>query len=172
MAEPSASDLSEDRREGRDETPYERADRNWNEMLQELRVLQTGAQILAGFLLALAFQPAFGDLDDGQRVLYLSLVVLAGVTSITALAPVAVHRLLFRQRVKAEVVSLGHAAVIAALVLVAVLVIGVVAFVFDVVLGGSAAWLILAALGTLVIAAWVLAPLVVRTRRREERGSA
>ncbi|GAA1962767.1 DUF6328 family protein [Microbacterium aquimaris] len=171
MVDHSASELSDDRREGRDETPYERADRNWNEMLQELRVLQTGAQILAGFLLALAFQPAFDDLDGGQRVLYLSLVVLAGVTSITALAPVAMHRLLFRQRVKVEVVSLSHAAVVVALGLVAVLVVGVVAFVFDVVLGGTAAWIILAALGTLVIVAWIVAPFVLRTRRRVGKGS-
>ena len=48
-------------------SPSERADRNWNEVLQELRVMQTGTQILTGFLLALAFQPAFADLDDGQR---------------------------------------------------------------------------------------------------------
>lgn len=171
MPDPSAPVDRDDRRDGRDETPYERADRNWNEMLQELRVLQTGAQILAGFLLALAFQPAFPDLTAGQRVLYLCLVVLAGVTSITALAPVALHRLLFQQRAKVEVVTLGHIAVIVALGLVAALIVGVVAFVFDVVLDGSAAWIILGALGTLVIVTWIAAPFVVRARRRTREES-
>ena len=55
---------ADDLADGRDETPTERYDRNWIELLQELRVLQTGTQILTGFLLALAFQPAFADLDD------------------------------------------------------------------------------------------------------------
>ena len=59
------------RRTGATRSPAERADRNWSEVLQELRVMQTGTQILTGFLLALAFQPAFADLDDGQRTFYL-----------------------------------------------------------------------------------------------------
>ena len=123
----------DDRVDGRDETPAERADRNWNEVLQELRVLQTGTQILTGFLLALAFQPAFGDLSEGQRIAYLALVVLAALSSIIALAPVALHRVLFQQGAKPAVVRYGHAALITALLTVSRLVVGVVAFVFDVV---------------------------------------
>ena len=75
--------------DGRSETPSERADRNWDDVLQELRVLQTGTQILTGFLLAVAFQPAFGDLTDPQRAFYLVLLVLAALSAIIALAPVA-----------------------------------------------------------------------------------
>ena len=48
--------------DGRNETLDERMDRNWNEMLQELRVTQTGTQILTGFLLAIAFQNRFAEL--------------------------------------------------------------------------------------------------------------
>ena len=52
--------------DGRDETLDERMDRNWNEMLQELRVTQTGTQILTGFLLAIAFQNRFTELDHSS----------------------------------------------------------------------------------------------------------
>src|SRR6478735_1694710 len=104
------TDARDDRRDGRDETPTQRADRNWGEVLQELRVLQTGTQILTGFLLALAFQPTFADLSGGQRAFYLVLVVLAALATIVALAPVALHRALFQQRLKREVVAYGHAA--------------------------------------------------------------
>jgi hypothetical protein len=152
--------------DGRDETPAERADRNWNEVLQELRVLQTGTQILTGFLLALAFQPAFDDLSDGQRAIYLTLVVLSALSSIIALAPVALHRALFRQRAKGAVVKYGHAALITALLTVSLLVIGVVGFVFDVVVGGAAAWWILSGLGALIITLWVAVPVVIRARHR------
>ena len=59
----TSTDADADRTDGRDESVNERMDRNWNEILQELRVTQTGTQILTGFLLAIAFQPKFADLD-------------------------------------------------------------------------------------------------------------
>ncbi len=159
-------DSEHDRDDDRDETPAERADRNWNEVLQELRVLQTGTQILTGFLLALAFQPAFADLTDGQRTIYLVLVVMAALSTIIALAPVALHRVLFQQRAKAEVVSYGHAALITALFTVSVLVVGVVAFVFDVVVGDAAAWWALGILATVIVLLWLVTPAVIRARVR------
>src|SRR3954452_17830000 len=99
---PGDTDPRDDRVDGRDETPSERADRNWNEVLQELRVMQTGTQILTGFLLALAFQPAFADLTGSQRAIYLTLVVLSALSSIVALAPVALHRVLFQRKAKRQ----------------------------------------------------------------------
>ena len=160
------TDPKDDRADGRDETPEERADRNWIEVLQELRVLQTGSQILSGFLLALAFQPAFADLSDTQRVVYLALVVLSAISSIVALAPVALHRVLFQQRAKPAVVSYGHVALITALLTVSVLVVGVVAFVFDVVLDGAAAWWALIPLALLILVLWLVVPAIMRVRLR------
>jgi hypothetical protein len=160
------TDPQDDRIDGRDETREERADRNWNEVLQELRVLQTGTQILTGFLLALAFQPAFADLSDPQRVVYLALVVLAAISSIVALAPVALHRVLFQQRAKPAIVRYGHVALITALLTVSVLVVGVVAFVFDVVLDGAAAGWALIALALLILVLWLVVPAIMRVRLR------
>ena len=57
---------------GRDETATERNDRNWEELHQELRVVQTGVQILAGFLLTLPFQARFTVLEPHHRVVYLA----------------------------------------------------------------------------------------------------
>jgi len=169
MATSSDTDLEDDRADGRDETESERADRNWNEVLQELRVLQTGTQILTGFLLALAFQPAFADLTAGQRDVYLTLVVISALSAIIALAPVALHRFLFRQRAKTAVVGYGHAALITALFTVSVLVVGVVAFVFDVVVGDAAAWWALGILSALIVVLWVVVPATMRARVREKR---
>ena len=156
----------DDRADGRDETPNERADRNWTEVLQELRVLQTGTQILTGFLLALAFQPAFADLDQGQRVFYLVLVVLATLSAVIALAPVALHRMVFGRREKRTVVRYGHIALITALVTVSVLLVGVVAFVFDVVLGAAASWIIGIAAAVVLITLWGMVPVILRVRGR------
>lgn len=153
---------------GRDETAEERADRNWNEVLQELRVLQTGTQILTGFLLALAFQPAFTDLDEGQRLLYLSLVVLSALSAIVALAPVALHRILFRHRAKPTVVAYGHVALITALTTVSLLLVGVVAFVFDVVVDYRSSWIAAVVLGAVIVLLWGAIPIVLRVRRKGE----
>ena len=83
--------------DGRDETETERLDRNWGELLQELRVLETGTQILTGFLLTVAFQQKFSQLNAGQVTLYLVLVSLSALATMLVLAPVSLHRTLFRQ---------------------------------------------------------------------------
>ena len=160
------SNLHDDLDDGRNESAFERADRNWVEVLQELRVMQTGTQILTGFLLALAFQPAFADLNDRQRTVYLWLVVLSALSSIVALAPVALHRVLFQQRAKIEVVSYGHAALTAALVTVSVLLVGVVYFVFDVVVDDQAALAAAVALTVVIVVLWIVVPVAMRLRVR------
>jgi hypothetical protein len=151
----------------RDETPAERYDRNWNELLQELRVLQTGTQILTGFLLALAFQPAFLDLTDQQRTFYLILVVLSALSGVIALAPVAMHRVLFGEGAKDTTVAYGHLALQTALVIVSALLVGVVGFVFDVVVSDAAAWITSGGLLAFVIVLWIAVPIALRARRGE-----
>ena len=128
-------------------------------------MLQTGSQILSGFLLALAFQPAFADLSDRQRNFYLVLVVLAALSTIVALAPVALHRGVFQRLMKRGVVAYGHVALMVALVTVAALVVGVVAFVFDVVVSTDAALVVGGVLGLLIAVLWIVAPILMRLRR-------
>lgn len=160
------TDPQDDRHDGRDETPTQRADRNWGEVLQELRVLQTGTQILTGFLLALAFQQTFADLSDRQRAFYLVLVVLAALATIVALAPVALHRALFQQRMKRDVVAYGHAALVTALATVATLVVGVVAFIFDVVVNTPSAVGVAIVLSVVLVVLWIVLPAIMRVRGR------
>jgi hypothetical protein len=93
--------------DGRDETENERLDRNWNALLQELRILQTGTQLLTGFLLTVAFQQTFSDLADWQKSLYLVVVSLAVASTVCTLMPVALHRALFRRGAMDELVDWG-----------------------------------------------------------------
>ena len=151
-------------RDGRRETPSERSDRNWVDILQELRVTQTGTQILTGFLLTLAFQPRFADLNNFQLVTYLVLVCLAAATTVLGLAPVSLHRALFGRREKVRVVMIGDRILRGTLVAVALLVIGVVFFIFDVVVGNVAAIVAAAITLAFVVACWLLVPLGLRLR--------
>lgn len=156
----SATELSK----GRVETPEERSDRNWNEILQEVRVTQTGAQILTGFLLTLPFQARFADLDASQVAIYLALVVLAAVTTATVVAPVSLHRLLFRRRLKQEIVVGAHRIVLAGLAALGLLVTGTVLLIFDVVVSREAALWAAGAILLLIVVAWVTVPLAIRRR--------
>ncbi|WP_085874455.1 MULTISPECIES: DUF6328 family protein [unclassified Nocardioides] len=119
--------------DSRDETKEERLDRKWDDLLQELRVMQTGAQLTAGFLLTLPFQSTFGDLDDFAIALYLVLVALAALTTALVMGPVAIHRLLSGRHVKERLVESAHKFVYGVLTCIALLVTGMVTLIFDVV---------------------------------------
>jgi Family of unknown function (DUF6328) len=69
-AEDKPSDAEWNRAQ-RGETSLERLDRNWADLLQELRVVQTGVQLLTGFLLILPFQSRFEQLTTTQQTIYL-----------------------------------------------------------------------------------------------------
>src|SRR5436309_15969109 len=100
------ADDSWDQKE-RNETPTERLDRNWGDLLQELRVVQTGVQLLTGFLLTLPFQQKFSRLDSGARGIYLFAVAASIVATGFLQAPVSVHRALFRKHRRKETVQLA-----------------------------------------------------------------
>ena len=153
MSEPSGG-------EGRDETDEERLDRKFDDLLQELRVMQTGAQLTAGFLLTLPFQDSFADLDRFQEGLYLTLVLLAAITTALVLAPVAVHRRLSGGHVKERVVVAAHRLAYGALVAISLLMVGMVVFIVDMVV--DRAW---ATLAGGAIAAVLVLLLVVLPRR-------
>ena len=140
--------------DARDETPQERADRNWNELLQELRVSQTGVQVLAGFLVTLPFQSRFGELDAFQRAWYVGLLALAFATVGVMLAPVAIHRHVFQSDAKPELVQAGHRLTSVALAMIAVLMGGIFFLVVDMVYDRTAA--AVGAVGSVVVLAGLL----------------
>ncbi|GAB3601101.1 DUF6328 family protein [Microbacterium tumbae] len=148
----------DDRADGRDETPNERADRNWDELMQELRVMQTGTQVLSGFLLAVAFQPRFTDLDDLQRGLYLVLVGLAALATILALTPVGLHRALFGRRRKPQLVRFASFIVRADLIVIGALTIGVTTLIVDFALDRATAIVVLIVVTVVVLALWAILP--------------
>ena len=152
---------------GRHETPSERWDRNWVDIQQELRIVQTGTQILAGFLLTLPFQQRFTTLSDRQETIYLVLVVLAVVVTVVALSAVATHRLVFRQRQKHDLVRVGNVILLTTLIASALLFSGTVLFVFDVVIGdvGGLVGGAVVFVGTAML--WVSIPLALRRTSRD-----
>ncbi|MDR7383261.1 DUF6328 family protein [Promicromonospora iranensis] len=151
--------------DGRSESPAERADRNWNELLQELRVMQTGVQILTGFLLTLPFQARFADLDNYQRTVYLVLVVISVTATALIVAPVSVHRALFRKQMKSHIVTMGARLTRIALGVLALVMTGAALLVFDVVVGRTAGIVVGACVLVVLVIVWVVLPEVLRRRQ-------
>lgn len=152
--------------DGRAESQNERSDRNWNELLQEFRVLQTGTQILAGFLLTLPFQQRFKELSDFDLTVYLVLVVFAAVITMLALSPVIMHRLLFRKGVKGQLVTTGNRILITCLAMSSLLFTGIVLFIFDFLLPAPAGIVAASIIFVFVLVLWVVLPTTLRPRRR------
>jgi O-antigen/teichoic acid export membrane protein len=146
----------------RDETEAQRLDRNWSSLLQELRVAQTGVQLLTGFLLTLPFQQRFSQLDGVMRTVYLVTFGCSVGATVLLVAPASMHRLLFRRHRLKTLVSAAHTYAMAGLLLLGVALGGVAVVIFDAVLGATEAW-IAGGLTLLAVAAfWYAMPLVGR----------
>lgn len=119
----------------RNETELQRLDRNFVELLQELRVAQTGPQILFAFLLTLTFTQRFAETTTFQRTLYFVTLALSAAAASLLIAPVPMHRLLFRQHAKRRLVEVGNRLAIGGLLTLGLAIIGVLWFIADVLYG-------------------------------------
>ena len=119
-------------RRHRQESDLQRIDRNFNELLQELRVAQTGVQILFAFLLTLAFTQRFGMVSGFQRGLYYATLVASAAATSLLIAPVSLHRVLFRRHRKRQVLNAANRFALGGLVALWLALVGVMWFITDV----------------------------------------
>jgi hypothetical protein len=145
-----------------DGIPEQTINRNWTELVQELRSTQTGVQVLTGFLLTVPFSDRFDTLDHVQRTAYL--LVLSGAVTATAaiLSPIAYHRILFRRGRRPWLVATANRVARAGLTLVALTTCGVVFLTFDLTVGrtGGLVASLVAFIGYLML--WIVIPLRAR----------
>ena len=148
----------------RDETAAERADRNLVELLQELRVLQTGVQIIFAFLLSVAFTARFTQLSTTQQYVYIA-ALLMSVLSVAVLAtPVAIHRGLFRSGMKERIVILSTHCARLGMLLLSIALDCAVFLIIDVVIGRVAASVITGVVAVAFLALWFAFPWALRRR--------
>jgi hypothetical protein len=153
----------------RDETPAERADRNFNDILQELRVTQTGVQVLFSLLLTVPFTQRFEKVTDFQRDVYFLALLLAAATVASLVAPVSVHRLLFHTGEKPWVVKVSSRLAIAGLVLLCLTLTTVMLFITDVLFDGALAVTTATAFVAATVTLWFVPPLLrLRTAAHRE----
>jgi hypothetical protein len=141
------------------ESALDRWDRNFNDLLQELRVAQTGVQILFAFLLTLPFSNRFGAANLFERVTYLVALLAASAAAGMLIAPVAYHRMLFRRHRKPEVVRSSHRMAAGGLAFLAVAMVASVLLVSEVVVHRPAAWIVAGVTAAWFVMMWWILPL-------------
>lgn len=146
------------------ESEAERLDRNYSELLQELRVAQTGVQILFAFLLGIAFQQQFQKIESYQRGVYIVTLFAAACAAITLIAPVAIHRMLFRRHQKNELVEWTSRLAATGMIFLGIAILSAVLFVVDVVVNLTLAIVMTAVLAVLIGVLWYAMPFSFRRR--------
>lgn len=154
---------------GRQETQEERADRQWSELLQELRVAQTGVQILFGFLLAVVFQSRFEDLGNIDRNIYVVTVMLGSATAAALIGPVSYHRLLTGRRMKPETVIWASRMTVLGLVLLFCTMCSALLLILRVALHNQLALCLVGAMALWFLACWFIFPVWALARGRSGR---
>ncbi len=129
-----------------------RLEREHNELLQELRSLIPGAQVLFGFLVAVTFTNQFGQLDDGQRYVYYGTLLSTAAALVLYLAPASYHRLRFREGDKDYMLRKANREAIAGTVASSLALTGVLYLITDFVFGTAEA--IVAAIVFFAFVAW------------------
>ncbi|WP_328890780.1 DUF6328 family protein [Streptomyces sp. NBC_00316] len=155
---------------GRHETAEERADRLWSDLLQELRVAQTGVQILFGFLLAVVFQPRFVDLSAADRTIYVVTVMLGSATAAALIGPVSIHRLLTGRRLKVQTVAWASRLTMLGLVLLFCTMCSTLLLILRVALQNALALWLVGAMALWFLVCWFVVPAWVLARSSSERG--
>jgi hypothetical protein len=144
-----------DRDEAREqEDQAERLDRELLELLNELRVIMPGVQVLFGFLLTVPFQQRFDMINTFQRTVYVATLLLTAASAAFLMAPSAFHRLTFRGGEKPYLIEFGTRATIAGTVLLALAMNGAILLMTDILLHATTVAIIVACTASLYAWLW------------------
>lgn len=144
------------------ETERQRWQRNFADLLQELRVSQTGVQILFAFLLTLPFSSGFPQTTGFQKDVYIVSLLAAAAATAMMISPVAFHRALFRQGRKPELVRFAHLMASGGLGFMLISMVSAVLLITDYMLNRSVAFLLGAITGLWFLTFWVFLPIARR----------
>jgi len=154
--------MPDDERYERDEGEAEALDRHWQEILQELRLAQTGTQIMFAFLLTIGFTTPFQASDDFTYALYAATLVTTAIAMGLFLAPVAFHRVVFQERLRDRMVPIADRLASVGLLFLVAAIAGALLLALDVVMGRGAAIAVVLGVVTITVLLWYALPAWVR----------
>jgi hypothetical protein len=140
------------------EDPQERTARELVELLQELRIVIPGVQVLFAFLLTVPFSQGFTKLDSLQQGVFFATLLCTAAATALLIAPSSHHRLLFRQGVREQRVRIGNVLAILGLVFLVPAMVGVLFVITDLIFGMVAAIVTTALVGLGFVLLWFVLP--------------
>lgn len=155
----------------RDETEARRLDRHWQELLQELRVAQTGVQILFAFLLVVAFSGPFQEAGPYTHTVFAVTLVVTAMSTALLIGPVSVHRLVYRRQLRVELIRIAARMAMGGLFFMLLAVMGGLLLALDVVLSRTATIVVVAGVAGWFVVFWYAIPIAVRRRGAVMRAS-
>jgi len=144
------------------ESSAERANRELIELLNELRVVLPGVQVLFAFLLTVPFSQRFEKLDAMDRRVYFVAVLATAAATIFLIAPSAHHRLRFREGVKEHLLRSANRFAITGLALLAVATTAVTYLITDLIYPGNLPGIVAGGLAGAIVVVWFILPLLYR----------
>jgi hypothetical protein len=145
-----------------DESADDRHNRQLVELLNELRVVLPGVQMLFGFLLAVPFTQRFGGISNLQSNLYYGTFLAATAASVFLIAPASFHRIVWRHGRKRQLLQISNKLAIIGTACLAFAIAGSVALVTSLLFGNTWAAGIAAIVAGLIAAVWFVLPFVSR----------
>ena len=148
------------------ESEQERRARELIELLQELRIVLPGVQVLFAFLLTVPFSARFASVSSLQQAVFFGTLVCTAISAALLIAPSAHHRLLWRQQAREHRLRVANRLAIAGMILLVPGMVGAIFVITDILFGSTAA-----AVGTAIITAfflyvWFVIPMRYRLNER------
>ena len=151
----------------RGETEEERLDRNLMELLQELRVVLTGIQVLFAFLLVVPFQQGWASVTEFEKTVYYVTLLLTAASSVCLIAPTVRHRMRFRDLDKRWIVDSSNRLAIAGVAFLGGAICGVLMLITHVVYDSTLTTVVVAAFAVMIGWLWFVAPVIRELRERD-----
>jgi hypothetical protein len=145
-----------------EESTQEKGHRQLIELLQELRVALPGVQVLFAFLLTVPFTQAFPTLSEFERKGYFFVLCATAVATAFLIAPTAIHRLLFRQGMKREIVMRSNTLSLIGLAVLAVAMTGAVTLIAHIIFGQGTAIVAAVGTGVVITSLWYVLPIATK----------
>jgi hypothetical protein len=153
--------------ENTEENREERTARELIELLQELRIVIPGVQVLFAFLLTVPFNQGFSKLASLQRGVFFATLLCTAVATALLIAPSSHHRLLFRQGVREQRLKMGNLLAILGLVFLVPAMVGVVFVITDLIFGLTVALVVTVAMTLFFSLLWFVLPLPYRGNKKD-----
>jgi hypothetical protein len=160
-------DVSGEQEQKTGEDAHERTARELIELLQELRIVIPGVQVLFAFLLTVPFSQGFTRLDGLQRGVFFATLLCTAATTALLIAPSSHHRVLFRQGVREQRLKLGNVLAILGLAFLVLAMVGVLFVITDLMFGTGTAIAVTALAALAFVLLWFVLPLPYRGNNKD-----